>query len=78
MPLCIDKNEQGFLFLTETPVSECSSMVLLTVDEYKQSTLDIPASDVVMIFSWAFGAVVIIGWLPGFAIGVAKKLIRSI
>lgn len=53
-------------------------MVIQTAEEYKQSTLDIAPSDIALIFSWAFGAVVIIGWLPGFAISVAKKIINLV
>ena len=42
----------------------------------KQSTVDIAPSDIAIMFSWAFGAVVVLGWFPGFAIGVAKKVIN--
>ncbi|HCT2505482.1 hypothetical protein J4G63_21340 [Aeromonas sobria] len=51
-------------------------MIIQTVEEYKQSTVDIAPSDIAIMFSWAFGAVVVLGWFPGFAIGVAKKVIN--
>ncbi len=76
MAYCIAVNEQGFLYQTDIPVKECSSMIVQTAEEYKQSTVDIAPSDIAIMFSWAFGAVVIIGWFPGFAIGVAKKVIN--
>ncbi len=76
MAYCISVNEQGFLYRTDTPVKECSSMIIQTVEEYKQSTVDIAPSDIAIMFSWAFGAVVVLGWFPGFAIGVAKKVIN--
>lgn len=76
MAHCILVNEQGFLYRTDTPVKECSSMIIQTVEEYNQSTVDIAPSDIAIMFSWAFGAVVVLGWFPGFAIGVAKKVIN--
>lgn len=76
MAYCIAVNEQGFLYRTDTPVKECSSMIIQTVEEYNQSTVDIAPSDIAIMFSWAFGAVVVLGWFPGFAIGVAKKVIN--
>lgn len=76
MAFCVGSNEQGFLYKLDTPVTECSSMVIQTVEEYKQSTVDIAPADIAIMFSWAFGAVVVLGWFPGYAIGVAKKLIR--
>lgn len=76
MSFCVGFNEQGFLYKLDTPVTECSSMVIQTVEEYKQSTVDIAPADIAIMFSWAFGAVVVLGWFPGYAIGVAKKLIR--
>lgn len=75
MAYCVAFNEQGFIYKVESPLTECSSMVIQTVAEYKQSTIDIAPSDVALIFSWAFGAVVVIGWLPGYCIGIAKKVI---
>lgn len=78
MAYCVDFNEQGFIYRVETPLSECSSMVIQTVAEYNQSTIDIAPSDVALIFSWAFGAVVVLGWLPGYCIGIAKKVISLV
>lgn len=75
MAYCVAFNEQGFIYKVESPLTECSSMVIQTVAEYNQSTIDIAPSDVALIFSWAFGAVVVIGWLPGYCIGIAKKVI---
>lgn len=71
MAFCVGSNEQGFLYKLDTPVTECSSMVIQTVEEYKQSTVDI-ARGIAIMFSWAFGAFVVLGWFPGYAIGVAK------
>lgn len=76
MAHCVGINEQGFLYLLDTPLQECSSMVIQTVAEYKQSTIDIAPADVVLMFTWAFGAVVVLGWLPGYCIGIAKKVIN--
>ncbi|WP_323117023.1 hypothetical protein [Klebsiella quasivariicola] len=53
-------------------------MVIQTVAEYNQSTIDIAPSDVALVFSWAFGAVVVLGWLPGYCIGIAKKVISLV
>lgn len=78
MPSCVAFNEQGFIYKVDTPITECSTMVIQTVTEYNQSTIDIAPSDVALIFSWAFGAVVVLGWLPGYCIGIAKKVISLV
>ncbi|HDO1377108.1 TPA: hypothetical protein RUY63_004307 [Aeromonas dhakensis] len=52
-------------------------MVIQTAAEYKHPTIDIPAADIVTAFSWSFGLVIVVGYLPGYAIGIAKKLINK-
>lgn len=77
MATCVQINESGYLFAIDTPLQECSALVIQTAAEYKHPTIDIPAADIVTTFSWSFGLVVVVGYLPGYAIGIAKKLINK-
>jgi len=70
MATCVQINESGYLFAIDTPLQECSALVI-------QTAADIPAADIVTAFSWSFGLVIVVGYLPGYAIGIAKKLINK-
>ncbi|PMM24926.1 hypothetical protein [Vibrio lentus] len=78
MAVCIDKTVDGFLYVTETKLETCTTYVLQAADEYNLSHVTVSPSDIGLVFTWSFGAVVVIGYLGGYVIGIAKKLIRLV
>lgn len=78
MAICIEKTVDDFLYVSETSIENCSSYVLQTADEYNLSHVSVSPSDIGLVFAWAFGAVVVVGYFGGFVIGIAKKMIRLV
>jgi hypothetical protein len=78
MTICVAVSEEGFLYQTDLPITECTSMVIQSVGEYNTSHIELSPADIATVFAWSFGAVVVVGYFGGYVIGLAKRLINLI
>ncbi len=77
MASCIEITEQGFLYQSETPVRECSSLVVLTVDEYNQDHFLFEPSAISGVFFFGFG-MVLLSYKTSFIVGALKSLLNKL
>ncbi|MFH4666645.1 single-stranded DNA-binding protein [Vibrio cidicii] len=81
MPVCALPNSQGFLAVTEVPLSECDGgYVAVTVQDYDylMSYTRITPADAGEAFGYGFALVFGVGYLGTYAIYIAKKVINLI
>lgn len=78
--ICVDINEQGFLFATASPISECTSYILISRSNYDSflSGLTVTAEDIATSFSFGFMAVIVVGYFAAWPVGIAKSLINKL
>ncbi|POC64932.1 hypothetical protein VV7356_24210 (plasmid) [Vibrio vulnificus] len=77
MAFCVEATQEGFLYKSELSLSECSSMVVLTVDEYKVNQLEFNPVDISGLFFFSFG-LVLLSYKSAWVVGVVKNLIGKI
>ncbi|MDW6004443.1 hypothetical protein [Vibrio mangrovi] len=77
MALCVEQGEQGYLYISGSAINECSSLVVLTVDEYKANTVQLNPSEISSLFFFAFG-LVLVSYKISWVVGVMKNLIGKI
>lgn len=80
MATCVTVNTDGTLVAdpASTP-NQCQAYVMLDSLDYQTmaQSVDITPAEVLYVFSWGFG-VVLFFWSLGFAVGVAKSLIKQV
>lgn len=77
MAICVAVDAGGFIRQTNESVEACSNLVLMDYAQYNilaEPLLD--PVDIAYVFAWGFGAVVVLGYFGGYAIGIAKRLIK--
>ena len=77
MAFCVEATSEGFLYKSELSLNECSSMVVLTVDEYKVNQLEFNPVDISGLFFFSFG-LVLLSYKSAWVVGVVKNLIGKI
>lgn len=77
MASCVEVTTDGFLTVSELPISECSSFVISTIDEYKMNAFEFNPSEISGIFFFAFG-LVLISYKAAWVVGVIKNVIAKI
>lgn len=77
MATCVTVNADGTLSASTLSPVDCTSYVLLDASDFRTmvKTYDIPPEDVLYVFSWGFG-VVLFFWSLGYAVGIAKSVIK--
>ncbi len=77
MAFCVEVTQEGFLYKSELPLNECSSMVIQTVDEYKVNQLELNPIDISSLFFFSFG-LVLLSYKSAWVVGVIKNVIGKI
>lgn len=77
MAFCVEVTQEGFLYKSELPLSECSSMVIQTFDEYKVNQLELNPVDISSLFFFAFG-LVLLSYKSAWVVGVIKNVIGKL
>lgn len=77
MALCVEASSDNFLYVNELSLDECSSFVLVTVGEYKETLFEFNPSEVSTLFLFAFG-VVLLSYKSGWVVSVVKTIIGKI
>ncbi|MEZ8363304.1 hypothetical protein AB6C40_23875 [Vibrio splendidus] len=77
MALCVEVSQDGFLYSSELSLDECSSFVVVTVDEYKETLFEFNPTEVSTLFFFAFG-VVLLSYKSGWVVSVVKNIIGKI
>ncbi|KQH83605.1 hypothetical protein AMR76_22060 [Vibrio furnissii] len=77
MAFCVEVTQEGFLYKSELPLNECSSMVIQTVDEYKVNQLELNPIDISSLFFFSFG-LVLLSYKSAWVVGVIKSVIGKI
>ncbi|MCW8329403.1 single-stranded DNA-binding protein [Photobacterium sp. SDRW27] len=77
---CVQINEQGFLFASPEPITECTGYVLVSHSTYDSFITDITINpvDIASSFTFGFAAVIITGYFAAYPVGIAKALIRKL
>lgn len=80
MSVCTLVDESGYVRQSVQSVEECTGYVLVSPSEYHATanTFAPTSSGVASAFMWGFGAVVVVGYLSAYAVGVAKQVINKI
>ncbi|MFL7017229.1 hypothetical protein AB6D16_019035 [Vibrio cyclitrophicus] len=73
----MEVTQEGFLYISDLPLNECSSMVIQTIDEYKVNQLEFNPSDISGLFFFSF-ALVLLSYKTAWIVGVIKNLIGKI
>lgn len=77
MANCVEVTSEGFLYQSSSSLSECSSMVILTIDEYKETQVELNPSDIGSLFFFSFG-LVLLSYKSAWVVGVIKNLIGKL
>lgn len=77
MAYCVEVSEDDYLYKSELPLDECSSLIIQSVDEYKLNQLEINPSDVSALFFFSFG-LVLLSYKLSWVVGVLKSVIGKI
>lgn len=77
MAFCVESNQDGFIYLSDSSLSECSSMVITTADEYKMNMFELNVADISSLFFFAFG-LVLLSYKSAWVVGVIKNVISKI
>ncbi len=77
MAFCVEVTQEGFLYKSELPLNECSSMVIQTVDEYKVNQLELNSVDISSLFFFSFG-LVLLSYKSAWVVGVIKNVVGKI
>lgn len=79
MTICVDVDSGGYLREVVLDDSICSSFVLVHSSDYVSlGESELAPADIAYVFSWGFGAVVVLGYFGGYFVGIAKKIINKI
>ncbi|QSV15463.1 single-stranded DNA-binding protein [Photobacterium ganghwense] len=78
--VCVTVNEQGFLYATSQPISECASYVMVSRSTYDSFIADmsVTGEQLTEAFTYGFAAVIVFGYFAAYPVGIAKKLIRKV
>jgi len=77
MAKCLEINEQGFLYSSDNPVSQCTSLVALSIEEYNQTQAYVDFGDMSALFTFSF-SLVLFSYKSSWAVGVIKRAIENI
>lgn len=77
MAFCVEVTQEGFLYKSELPLIECSSMVIQTVDEYKVNQLELNPVEISSLFFFSFG-LVLLSYKSAWVVGVIKNVIGKL
>ncbi|MCE7575780.1 hypothetical protein [Aliivibrio fischeri] len=77
MAQCLEINEQGFLYVSSNPVSQCTSLVALSIEEYNQSHAYVDFGDMSLLFTFSF-SLVLFSYKAAWAVKVVAKAINII
>lgn len=77
MAFCVEVNQDGFLYVSELPLNQCSTMVITTVDEYKINQLELNPVDISSLFFFSFG-LVLLSYKSAWIVGVIKNIIGKL
>lgn len=77
---CVLISEQGFLYTSPEPVSECTGYVVISHSNYASLLADnsITAADLTTSFGYGFAAVIVWGYFAAYPVGIAKRLIQKL
>ena len=80
MSVCVRVKSSGDLVVNNRSVEKCRDYVLISASEHKYaSDLYSPTPEgIASAFSFGFGAVVVVGYLSSYAVGICKQLINKI
>lgn len=80
MALCVAIDDSGFVrHVIDSTIDNCAHFILISSEQYKLAVDPVlNPEDIASAFSWGFGAVVVIGYLSSYAVGVAKRLIKQV
>lgn len=77
MAICVEVTGEGYLYQSELPLNQCSSLVIVTVDEYQKTQLEINPVEISSLFFFSFG-LVLLSYKSAWIVGVVKNLIGKI
>ncbi|WP_160927900.1 hypothetical protein [Vibrio tetraodonis] len=77
MAQCLEINEQGFLYASSNSVPQCTSLVVLSIEEYNQSQAYIDFGEMSALFTFSF-SLVLFSYKSAWAVGVVKRAIDNI
>lgn len=77
MSFCVEVTQDGFLYKSELPLNECSTMVIQSIDEYKVNQLELNPTEISSLFFFSFG-LVLLSYKSAWVVGVVKNLIGKI
>ena len=79
MSICVAVDADGYVRQTTDSIQTCTASFLIDAQQYNKLLEPVLSpSDIAYVFGWGFGAVVVIGYFGGYAVGIAKKLINKI
>lgn len=79
MAICTEITSEGFVVANGLTASDCVNYVLIDAHQYQIAVEPlVTPGEIASAFSWGFGSVVVLGWFSGYAIGIAKRVIRLI
>lgn len=73
----MEVSQDGFLYQSELPLSECSSVVVITAEEYNKTHLELDSADISGVFFFSFG-LVLLSYKAAWVVGVIKNVINKI
>lgn len=77
MAFCVEVTQDGFLYKSELPLNQCSSMVIQTFEEYKVNQLELNPVDISSLFFFSF-CLVLLSYKSAWVVGVIKNAIGKI
>lgn len=77
---CLQVNEQGFLYASPEPISECTGYIAISHSNYDSFLADntLKPEDLAASFTFGFATVIVMGYFAAYPVGIAKRLIRKL
>lgn len=78
MATCIEITDEGFLVATETPLSNCTTSVLITTAEYNETQAQVDFEGAAMAFTFSFGLVLTCYYVSYVVGSLKRQTIKSL
>ncbi|MDO6499247.1 hypothetical protein [Photobacterium sanguinicancri] len=73
----MDVSQEGFLYQSELPLKECTSLVVQTIGEYQREQVELNSAEISTLFFFSFG-LVLLSYKSAWIVGVIKNVIGKI